>query len=213
MGNKNDRIEALTAAYAAANALIRQLGDSLDVVIGDDVDSENILRYVAAFSTAISSRQGGLQAEADVDVDPGDLRERRPTPAEQLLMQIAQARMSFAYDPGGPANPAEGMVVIEGWIKSYWDKHPMRVRGANVPPDPMDPELVRYLEVLDPDLELANERQRFRELAAQFADDLRDGASLAASVGFVKLMELVLTMLHRGEHPLQAGIFRGGFGG
>lgn len=55
----------------------------------------------------------------------GELRDL--TPAESLLMQIQDARLAFSLDSGGPNSPLEGMMVIERWISSYFDKYKLVV--------------------------------------------------------------------------------------
>lgn len=46
-----------------------------------------------------------------------------PSHANALLIKIRGARYSFSVDPGGPRNPAEGMIIIEGWIDNYLARH------------------------------------------------------------------------------------------
>ncbi len=50
---------------------------------------------------------------------------RELTEAERLLVRIRSARESFSVDPGGPETPVAGMIVIEEWIRHYFDKYPL----------------------------------------------------------------------------------------
>lgn len=43
--------------------------------------------------------------------------------ARALLNRIQRARTNFSYDPGGPNNATEGLIIIEGWIDSYNKTH------------------------------------------------------------------------------------------
>ena len=49
--------------------------------------------------------------------------------AQVLLKHIGNARFNFSVDSGGPANPAEGMVVIEGWISNYFKADVLALTG------------------------------------------------------------------------------------
>lgn len=55
--------------------------------------------------------------------------------AWSLLRHIGGARTNFSMDPGGPADPAEGMVVIEGWISNYFKVDALALPGIALAQD------------------------------------------------------------------------------
>jgi hypothetical protein len=108
---------------------IRQGMHALRTAENDAIDAEVAKPDDAIKAEVAPSRPPTLlELEVAIDLIPDDLIKeqflgliQRCVKAEHLLRRIWSARLAFSVDSGGPATPADGMVVIEGWIQSFFE--------------------------------------------------------------------------------------------